>query len=193
MVDRAMRKANPMRAVLTILAAASLAASAVAQEAAPSAPQPAPAAASASGSTAAPADGALQVIRPGDSQMSCEALIAEANALNARVNEQQNALSDRAMDSTRGMMRAQQAQSGVSTAMSLGSMLGSMIPGVGLALGAAQAAAGVAQQAAAAAQRQQMMNDVDQMMSEAQASSRDLMPLMNRADHLSDLSMAKGC
>jgi len=90
-------------------------------------------------------------------------------------------------------MRAQQAQSGVSTAMSLGSMLGSMIPGVGLALGAAQAAAGVAQQAAAAAQRQQMMNDVDQMMSEAQASSRDLMPLMSRADHLSDLSMAKGC
>lgn len=188
-----MKKATPMRAVLTIVAATSLAASAVAQEAVPPAPQPVPAPASGSGSAAAPADDAFQVIRPGDSQMSCEALIAEANALNARVNEQQNALSDRAMDSSRGMMRAQQAQSGISTAMSLGSMLGSMIPGVGLALGAAQAAAGVAQQAAAAAQRQQMMNEVDQMMSEAQASSRDLMPLMSRADHLSDLSMAKGC
>jgi len=72
-------------------------------------------------------------------------------------------------------------------------MLGAMIPGVGLALGAAQSVAGMAQQAAAAAQQQQMMNDVDQMMTDAQESSRDLMPLMSRADHLTDLSMSKGC
>ena len=37
------------------------------------------------------------------------------------------------------------------------------------------------------------MNQIDQMMAEAQASADQLMPLMNRADHLTDLSMAKGC
>ncbi|KQY84746.1 hypothetical protein ASD25_06885 [Brevundimonas sp. Root1423] len=175
-----MKNAASVKTVLAVVMMTSFGATAVAQEAVP-----APA--------GAPADSGFQVVRPGDSQMSCEALIAEANALNAQMAAQQSALTERAMESSRGIMRAQQVQSGVSTALSVGSMIGAMIPGVALALDAAQSVAGMAQQATAAAQRQQMMNDMDQMMTDAQASGRDLMPLMNRADHLTDLSMAKGC
>jgi hypothetical protein len=181
-----MKNAASMKAALVVVMATSLGATAVAQDAAPAVPGAPPA-------SAAPTAGAFQVVRAGDSQMSCEALIAEANALNAQLTAHQNAVSERAIASSRGMLQAQQAQSGISTAMSLGSMVGAMIPGVGIALGAAQSIAGMAQQAAATAQRNAMMNDMDDMMGDIEASTRDLMPLMNRADHLTDLSMSKGC
>lgn len=141
---------------------------------------------------AAPATG-FQVVRPGDSQMSCEALIAEANALNAQMTAMQSAMTDRAMNMSRSQLQGMQTQMGASTAMSLGSMAASFIPGAGLALGAAQSVAGLAQRAAAAAAQQQRMSAMDDMMADVQAGTSQMMPLMNRADHLTDLSIAKRC
>lgn len=168
-------------------------AQAQAQAPSPAAIAPAPAVPSAAAPAAPSADAPFQVVRPGDSQMSCEALIAEANALNGRMTAMQAAISQRAMDMSRSNMSSLQARQGVSTAMSLGSMAAAFVPGAGLALGAAQSVAGLAQRAAAAQQQQKMMTDIDDMMADMQAGTDQMMPLMNRADHLTDLSMAKGC
>lgn len=195
-----MRKAAPTKAVLTLVAAMALAAQAMARETPIASPQDAlqleaaqSAEAVSQAPAASPADGAFQVIRPGDSQMSCEALIAEANALNAQMTAAQNALSERAIEMSRSQLQGMQAQMAASSAMSLGSMAASFIPGAGLALGAAQSIAGVAQRAAAAAQEQQRMSAMDDMMADVEASTGQLMPLMSRADHLTDLSIAKRC
>lgn len=188
-----MKKVVSMKGLLTLTAAMSLTVSAAAQDVPEvSDPAAAPAQAAAPAPDAS-ADGAFQVVRPGDSQMSCEALIAEANALNDQLTQAQNAMSERAMDMARSQLRGMQAQQAASTAMNLGGMAASLIPGAGLALGAAQSVAGVAQRAAAAAQQQQQLQAMDDMIADTQAATETLMPLMNRADHLTDLSIAKGC
>ncbi len=190
-----MKKVVSMKGVLALTAAMSLTVSAAAQDV-PEVSDPAASPAQAAAPAPAPdasADGAFQVVRPGDSQMSCEALIAEANALNDQLTQAQNAMSERAMDMARSQLRGMQAQQAASTAMNLGGMAASLIPGAGLALGAAQSVAGVAQRAAAAAQQQQQLQAMDDMIADTQAATETLMPLMNRADHLTDLSIAKGC
>jgi|GEM_PF-1946469 len=193
------------KAIFGVMAAMAVTANAMAQDApaagpiahivdAPEVQTTAPAAAApAAPPTAASGDAPFQVVRAGDSQLSCEALIAEANALNAQMTATQNAMSQRAMDMSRSRMSSIQARQGVSTAMGLGGMAAAFVPGAALAMGAAQSVAGMAQRAAAAQQQQKMMGDIDDMMTDIQASTDQLMPLMNRADHLTDLSMAKGC
>lgn len=180
------------KAIFGMVAAMAMTANAMAQEG-PAGP-PAPTGEATAGAPAAPAaDAPFQVVRPGDSQMSCEALIAEANALNAQMTAAQNLVSERAMEMTRSQLRGMQAQQGMSSAMSLGGLAASFIPGAGLALGAAQSVAGLAQRANAAAQQQQRLSAMDDMIGDVEASTSQLMPLMNRADHLTDLSIAKRC
>ena len=207
-----MKKAAPTRVMLAMTAAMTLTANAVAQEvpatieqdaatpavsdlaSAESAVLPEAAPAGATPADAATGtDGVFQVIRPGDSRLSCEALLAEANALNGQINEMQSAATNRAMEMSRSQIRGARMQSGASAALSLGSMAAALVPGAALAMGAAQSVAGLAQQAAAEAQQQRRMDAIDQMMADAEASAELMMPLMNRADHLTDLSMAKGC
>ncbi|RZJ18052.1 MAG: hypothetical protein EON91_06880 [Brevundimonas sp.] len=182
------------KVIFGMMAAMAVTANAMAQDA-PVEVQATPVAAPASvaDAPAAAVDVPFQVVRAGDSQMSCEALIAEANALNGEMMAMQNAMSQRAMDMSRSRMSSLQAQQGVSTAMSLGGLAAAFVPGAGLALGAAQSVAGMAQRAAAAQEQQNMMSDIDDMMLDVQARTDQLMPVMNRADHLTDLSMAKGC
>lgn len=135
----------------------------------------------------------FQVVRPGDGRMTCEALLAEANALNAQANAMQNAMGQRTVAFSQAQMRDMRVSHGASTAMNLGSMAAGFIPGAALAVGAAQSVANVARQGAAAVQQERRMNQMETMMAEAQADAERMMPIMNRADHLTDLAMDRGC
>jgi len=143
-----------------------------------------------------PADpAAFEVVRLGDGQMTCEALITEINGLNGqmtaitnRMTEASSEMSRSAMQSARGM-----GGGGMSTAMTLGSMAAAFIPGAGLALGAAQAAAGAAQQAQQMAQRNQMVDQMEDMTTEITEASMLMGPISQRVEHLSEISRGKGC
>jgi len=134
---------------------------------------------------------AFQVARLGDSQKSCETLIAEINGLNGELTTAQGAMSERAMSMGRSRMGGMQAQSAASAVLSIGgSVAAALIPGAALAVGAVQSVADMAGQAAAEVQQEREMNA---MMDDMTAASTALMPLMNRIDHLTDISISKGC
>lgn len=146
-----------------------------------------------------PADpAAFEVVRLGDGQMTCETLIVEINGLNAqmtgitnRMTEASTEMSRNAMQQARGMGGL--GGGGMSTAMSLGSMAAALIPGAGLALGAAQAVAGAAQQAQMASQRNQMFDQMDDMTTEITEATMMMGPISQRVEHLSEISRDKGC
>lgn len=147
---------------------------------------------------AAPASAAadpatFQVVRPGDGRLTCEALLAEINTLNAELSDAQNAMSQRAMEISRSQMRDMRVRQGASAAMTVGGVAAAFIPGAALAVGAAQSVAAHAQRAAAVAQQERQISRMEEMMEGMQADSERLMPLMNRTDHLTDLAMDKGC
>lgn len=169
-----------MKTLIALAAAASLTAgSALAQTPPPAAP-------------AAP----FQVIRLGDNQLSCEALIGEINALNGQLTAIQNQMTQASTEMSRSAMQAARGGmggGGMNTAMTLGGMASAFIPGAGLALGAAQALAGAAQQAQMANAQNNMMNQMDAMTAQIAESTALMGPISQRVDHLSEISRNKGC
>lgn len=144
--------------------------------------------------TAAPAQApAFQVIRLGDNQMICEALIGEINALNTQLQTQQAQMSQRAADAASSAMRASRGSTGMNTALSLGSMAASFIPGASLAVAAASQVASTAQMASAQAAQDQAMQDMESLTATMTADSNAMIGPSQRIEHLSEISRNKGC
>lgn len=149
----------------------------------PSAPQPAP-------QTPPAADQPFQVVRAGDGAMTCEALIAEINTLNAQVQALQMQMTEVGNQMSRDSMAAMGSGRGVAgTGLGLASAVAGFIPGAGVLTGAAMGAAQQASQAAMVARQREIM--------ERGASLNDsvtaMAPLANRAHHLGEISRSKGC
>lgn len=170
------------------LAAQSAEAPAAAADTAPATPTtPAPQTA-----PAAPPSGnpSLQVVRAGDGAMTCEALIAEINTLNAQVQALQMQMTEIGNQMSRDSMAAMGAGRGVAgTGLGLASAVAGFIPGAGVLTGAAMGVAQQASQAAMVARQREIM--------ERGASLNDsvtaMAPMANRAQHLSEISRNKGC
>lgn len=126
-----------------------------AEAAAAAAPAPARAPEAAPAATPAPAadPNVYQVLRVGDRDMSCEALIAEANALNAKIAADQQAAAKKAQGGRFGRQVAGGTAAGamrVGGRMALGRVIGGMTPFGGLvAVAATDALAASAGQAIA--------------------------------------------
>jgi hypothetical protein len=141
-----------------------------------------------------PSPAPFQVVRLGDSQLACEALVTEINGLNGQMQSMQTAMSDRAMQASQNAMRAARGPGrGASTAMSLGTMAASMIPGAGLFAGAASQVAAAAQAAQAQAAQNRAMEDMEAMTAEMTTSASAMGPISQRVEHLSEISRSKGC
>lgn len=133
----------------------------------------------------------FQVVRLGDGDMTCEALVGEINALNAQVEALQmemmnasNAISRDAMNSiSRGGGGA------VDAGLGLANMAAGFIPGAGVFTGAATAVRQQANQAALIRDQQQMMERAVSLGDGAMTMA----PMANRAQHLSEIARSKGC
>ena len=144
------------------------------------------------GAVAAAPQSALQapptyeVVRLGDGQMTCEALVAEINGVTAELDRIQRDMMDRSMD------LSQEATAGLGgggmggAAMSLGSMAASFIPGADMLLGAAASAAANAQ---LERQRSRMVSEAEAMAGEALVIG----PMSQRLEHLAELSRDRNC
>jgi hypothetical protein len=142
--------------------------------------------------TAAPAT--YQVIRLGDNQMSCEALITEINGINAEMQTAQADMSQRTSQATRNAMRAARGPGmGATAAMSLGSLAASFIPGGALVAQAASMAASTAQQAQMQAQQDQSMDDMEALTEAMTTQAGAMGPMSQRASHLMEIARVKAC
>lgn len=127
-----------------------------------------------------------QVVRLGDGQLTCEALVAEINGVTAELDRIQREMMDRSMD------LSQEATAGLGgggmggAALSLGSMAASFIPGADMLLGAAASAAANAQ---LERQRSRMVSEAEAMAGEALVIG----PMSQRLEHLAELSRDRNC
>ena len=126
-----------------------------------------------------------QVVRLGDGQLTCEALVAEINGVTAELDRVQRDMMDRSMD------LSQEATAGLGggmggAAMSLGSMAASFIPGADMLMGAAASAAAAAQ---LERQRSRMVSEAEAMAGEGLIIG----PMSQRLEHLAELSRDKNC
>lgn len=127
-----------------------------------------------------------QVVRLGDGQLTCEALVAEIGGVTAELDRIQRDMMDRSMD------LSQEATAGLGgggmggAAMSLGSMAASFIPGADMLMGAAASAAAAAQ---LERQRSRMVSEAEAMAGEALIIG----PMSQRLEHLAELSRDKNC
>lgn len=140
--------------------------------------------------TPAASEQPFQVVRAGDGAMTCEALIAEINALNSQVQALQMEMTEVGAQMSRDSMAAMGGGRGAAgMGMGLASAAAGFIPGAGLLTGAVMGAAQQASQAAMVARQKEIM--------ERSASLNDnvmtMAPLANRAQHLSEISRNKGC
>lgn len=174
------------RTLLAAIAIAALAGSAFAEDTAPApvaapAPEAAPAPAPAAAVTADP--GVYQVLRTGDRDMSCEALGAEANNLNAKLMADQEAAAKKAKGGRFGRQIAGNATGGamkIGGRMMLGRVIGSMSPMAGLVAVAANDAIGDSTAQAIANSGQG-------------AAEPKMTPEQQRMNHLLGLYREKGC
>lgn len=144
-----------------------------------------PGAVAAAPQSAPPAPPTYEVVRLGDGQMTCEALVAEINGVTAELDRIQREMMDRSMD------LGQEATAGLGggmggAAMSLGSMAASFIPGADMLLGAAASAAANAQ---LERQRSRMVSEAEAMAGEALVIG----PMSQRLEHLAELSRDRSC
>lgn len=162
-----------MTRALVFLAATLLAAPAVAQEA-PLAPPPAE---------------TFEVVRLGDSDLSCEALVGEIGTLNQQMQAAQQNMAALGQDFSRDAMQASRRRPGGGVATSLGGLAAGFIPGAGLVMGAVQAAE---HQAAASAMRSQQAT-MQQRMQALNEGALLLGPLSQRVAHLSEIARDRSC
>ena len=165
-----------MPRTLTVLlsAAALFATGAQAQTAAPIEPAP-----------AAP----FEVVRMGDSSLSCEALITEIGSLNQQMAAAQQEMMAASQEMSRESMASLRQRPGGGLMSGIGGMAASMVPGGGLLLGAVQAA-GQQAQAASARDRQAAMDERIQAMTDSAALFG---PISQRVDHLSEIARRRSC
>lgn len=132
---------------------------------------------------------AFEVVRLGDSSLSCEALVEEIGAINQRMAAIQQDMMTAGQEMSRESMASLNQRRGGGLMSGLGGMAASMVPGGSLLLGAAQVAEQQAQ-VAAARDRQAAMDDRMQAMSEGVAL---LSPLAQRVDHLGEIARRRSC
>ena len=128
---------------------------------------------------------AFQVVRLGDGQMSCEALIGEINSLNTEMDRVQRDLMGRATAMSREATQSLSGGGVGGAAMSLGGLAAGFIPGGELLMGAASMAA-----------RAQMDHQINEMTSEAEAMAGEglvIGPISQRLEHLSEIARDRRC
>lgn len=138
---------------------------------------------------AAPAPVPFEVVRLGDSQLGCEALVAEIGALNQQLAVVQRDLMTASQDMSRDAMAAAGRRPGGGLAMGLGGMAAGFIPGGGLVMGAVQAV----EQQAAASSMQARQATMEQRMQALTESTAALGPLSERVAHLSAIARDQSC
>ena len=161
-----------MRRALISMAMAFVAAPAFAQEQ-PAEPPPAP----------------FEVVRLGDSNLGCEALVAEIGSLNQQLMAVQQNMMAASQDLSRDAMGAARRRPGGGLAMGLGSLAAGFIPGAGMVMGAVQAAE---QQSAASSMRAQQAT-MEQRMQALTESTATLGPMSGRVAHLSEIARNQSC
>jgi hypothetical protein len=163
--------------LLTIFAITPNPAHAGERAAAAATPAPAPA------SATVPAPAPVQLVRPGDGQMSCQALSDEINQL---------ALTEQPAAATQTAAAAPKKKKGLGFLKMLGGaapML-SMVPGVGAAGMLMSSAAGAATQGSSQAAADDMMADSRAMMQRAMSGPSIA---SQRKERLTEMFTAKGC
>lgn len=132
---------------------------------------------------------AFEVVRMGDSNLSCEALITEMNTLNQQMLTMQRAVMTASQDLSRDAMQATRQRPGGGLATGLGGLAASFFPGGGMVMGAVQAAQ---QQSAASSMRtqQESLQQRIQAMTEGTAM---MGPISQRVDHLGEIARAHSC
>lgn len=153
-----------------------------ASSAAQSAPAP-----NADSGVSAPAAASFEVVRAGDGAMTCDALIAEINNLNAEVQAMQTRFAALGGEMNESAMAAtrRSGASGLGAAAGLASLL----PGAGLLAGSVQM---LSQQASQAAWQQQQRSIMERT-AELSGSLTDMAPRANRAAHLSEIARDRSC
>lgn len=137
--------------------------------------------------TGAVSSGAFEVVRHGDGDMSCEALISEINTLNAEVQTLQARMTDMGAEMSRSAMAATRRPGGLG--LGLAGAVANFVPGAGLLSGAASMMQQQANQASAQQQQQQIMEGTASLSEAVTAMA----PLANRAAHLSEIARDKRC
>lgn len=136
----------------------------------------------------------FRVVRLGDNQMSCEALIAEMDELNLRVQSHSDEMTRRSTEMTRTAMRAGRGGGmAQGMGMTLGSLAASFIPGGALVASAAQTVVSTAAQAQAQAQQDRAMQDMEDMTAAMTEGTSELIPVTQRIEHLGEITRDKGC
>lgn len=129
----------------------------------------------------------FQVVRRGDGDMSCDALIAEITSLNSQVQAMQMQMTEMGSDLSRSAMAATRRSGG--GALGLAGAVASFIPGASMLTGAAAMVQQQAQQAAAQQQQQQIMDRTASITESVTAMA----PMANRAAHLTEIARNKSC
>lgn len=116
------------------------------------------------------------------------------DTLNLQVETAQAQMMARSTELTRTAMRAGRGGGmAQGLGMQLGSLAASFIPGGALVASAAQTVASTAMQAQQAAQQDRMMRDMEEAAVGMSEGMNDQMPVMQRIEHLSEITRDKGC
>lgn len=128
-----------------------------------------------------PTSAPYEVVRAGDRAMACPQLIAEINAINHQIQDQQTRQTAAMTDATSDMMSASGMGAGGMVMSGLGSLAG-LIPFGGQALS-------MGRQAQMMAGQKKMLDQMDALQREAM----EMMPVHQRLDHLMTLYQDKAC
>jgi hypothetical protein len=132
---------------------------------------------------------AFEVVRMGDSNLSCEALIAEMNTLNQQMLAMQQTLMTAGQEFSRDAMQASRQRPGGGLATSLGGLAASFIPGGGMVMGAVQAA----QQQSAASSMRAQQDSMQQRIQAVTEGAAMMGPISQRVDHLGEIARDHSC
>lgn len=128
-----------------------------------------------------PATASYEVVRAGDRAMACPALIGEINAINKKIQDQQQQSAVAMNDAASDMMDTTALGVGGLAMTGLGS-LASMVPFGSQALS-------MGRQAQMVVGQKRMMAQIDQIQRESVA----MLPVQQRLEHLMELYSDKGC
>lgn len=131
----------------------------------------------------------FEVVRLGDSNLSCEALIAEIGTLNQQMAAVQQDLMATSQTMSRDAMASMAPRPGGGLLTGLGGMAAGFVPGGALVMGGIQA---VEQEARAASMRNRQTAMADQMQALSDSTAL-LGPIAQRVDHLSEIARRRSC
>ena len=145
--------------------------------------------ASAQDQPAAPTPAPFEVVRLGDSSLSCEALVSEIGTLNQQLMAVQQDLMTVGQEMSRDAMAASRQRPGRGVVSGLGGLAASFIPGAGLVMGAVQ----MAEQQAAATSMRSQQEAMQARMAAMTESTAMLAPMSERVAHLSEIARNRSC